>query len=58
MGARQKLNAAYVNGAILLGVTFGVATQSFIVAICVFALLVGMACYSGDIRLNPTNKDK
>ena len=58
MGARQKLNAAYVNGAILLGVTFGVATQSFIVAICVFALIVGMACYSGDIRLNPTNKDK
>ena len=58
MNARRKLNAAFINGAILLGATFGIATQSLIVAICVFALLVGMGCYSGDIRPNPTNKDK
>ena len=58
MGARQKLNAAFFNGAILLGVTFGLASQSFLVAICVFALLVGLAIYGGDIRLTPTNKNK
>ncbi len=56
--ARQKLNAAFINGAIILGVTFGIATQSYIVAICVCALLVGMGCYSGDIRPTPNNKSK
>jgi len=53
MGARQKLNSAFFNGAILLGVTFGMATQSIIVAICVFALVVGMSLYSGEIRPTP-----
>ena len=57
MGARQKLNAAFFNGAILLGVTFGLASQSFLVAFCVFALVVGTGCYSGDIRLWPNNKN-
>ena len=41
MGARQKLNSAYVNGAILMAVVFGFATQSFLVAFCVFGLFVG-----------------
>jgi len=58
MGARQKLNSAFFNGAILLGVTFGLASQSIIVAVCVFALVFGTGCYSGDIRLTPTNKNK
>jgi hypothetical protein len=53
MGARQKLNAAFFNGAILLGVTFGLASQSFLVAICVFALLIGMGLHTGDIRPTP-----
>ena len=56
--ARQKLNAAFFNGAILLGVTFGAAFQSYIVGICVIALVVGLAIYGGDIRLTPTNKNK
>ena len=58
MGARKKLNAAFLNGAILLGVTFGLASQSFLIAFCVFALMVGLGLYSGDIRLTPTNKNK
>ena len=53
MGARQKLNSAYINGAILMAVAFGFATQSFLVAFCVFALFVGMGCHTGDIRPAP-----
>jgi hypothetical protein len=56
MGARQKLNGAFVNGAVLLGVTFGVACQSYIVGICMFALLVGMGFHTGDIRPTPKNR--
>jgi len=56
MGARQKLNAAFINGAILLAVTFGLACQSIIVAICVFALLVGMGFHTGDIRPTPEKR--
>jgi hypothetical protein len=58
MGARKKLNAAFFNGAIILGVAFGAAFQSFLIAFCVFALVVGLGLYSGDIRLTPTNKNK
>ena len=56
MGARQKLNGAFFNGAVLLGATFGVASQSYIVAFCVFALLVGVGLHSGDIRPTPKNR--
>ena len=58
MGARQKLNAAFFNGAILVGATIGIACQSFVLAIFVFALVVGLAIYGGDIRLTPYNKGK
>jgi len=53
MGARQKLNSAYFNGAILMAVVFGFATQSFLIAFCVFGLFVGMGCHTGDIRPAP-----
>jgi hypothetical protein len=56
MNARRKLNAAFINGAIIMGVTFGIATQNYIVAICVFALVVGMSLYSGEIRPKPEKR--
>jgi len=53
MGARQKLNGAFINGAILLGVTFGIASESLLVGFSLFGLIVGMAVYTGDIRPAP-----
>lgn len=51
MGARSKLNAAYVNGAIIIASVLGFALQSW--AIFFLVLIVGLAgsLGSGNIRM-------
>ncbi len=51
MGARQKLNAAYFNGAVLLAIVAGVATGSPLVGIATLAAGVACSLVSHDIRL-------
>ncbi|MBL9090495.1 MAG: hypothetical protein JNL96_04685 [Planctomycetaceae bacterium] len=42
MGARQKLNRAYVNGALLCAVGAGLVTQSGFVFVIVLAICLGL----------------
>jgi hypothetical protein len=53
MGARSKLNEAYVTGAFVLAVVLGLLFQSFTVFIVTFVIVVILACVSGDIRPGP-----
>ena len=50
MGARQKLNGAYVNGALVVAAVLGLMTGSWTIFIFAGAVLIGIAIYDGDIR--------
>lgn len=52
MGARQKLNRAYVNGALVLAAVVGAATQSWLVFWVAALAAAGSSLYSGEIRLH------
>jgi hypothetical protein len=54
--AREKLNVAFVNGAILLALIIGFGTGSFWVGVCGFGVLCALSTYSGDIRLKPARR--
>ena len=49
--AREKLNVAFINGAILIALSIGAASGSVLVGISAFAVLFALSMYSGDIRL-------
>ena len=51
MGARTKLNKAYLNGSLVVAAALGLVTQSWIVFLGSAALGIGISLYSGDIRL-------
>jgi len=51
MGARQKLNSAYLMGNLLIAVLIGGATGSLLVGLLVFALAVASSLSSREIRL-------
>ena len=50
MTAKHKLNAAYLNGALLVAAVFGIASKSFVVFLLVASLLIGGAMHDGSIR--------
>ena len=54
MNARNKLNAACLQGAFLFAGTGGIVAGSWAVFILLFVALVGLMIVSGDIRLKPT----
>ena len=56
MGARQSLNVACLIGCLLTAAVFGSLAESGAVFIAVLAVLVGGACYAGQIRLGGRNK--
>ena len=51
MGARQKLNGAYLMGNLLIAVLAGGATGSLLVGLVVFVVVVGCSLGNRDIRL-------
>ena len=53
MGARQKLNAAYLNGGLLIAAFIGIAAESWSIFLLVLVISIISACYSGDIRPGP-----
>ena len=53
MGARQKLNEAYVNGALVVGGIAGLLTGSWTIFFITSAALIGVSTYSGGIRAKP-----
>lgn len=50
MGARAKLNEAYLIGSILLAAVVGGLAGSWTVFVVTFIVLLGSNLYSGDIR--------
>ncbi len=50
MGARQKLNAAYFCGTLVIATMVGSIAQSFVAFGVAFAILLGVGLYAGDIR--------
>ncbi len=50
MGARTKLNIAFINGALIVAAFVGMAFQSWMVFWGVVVLLVAGSLYAGEIR--------
>jgi hypothetical protein len=50
MGAKQKLNASYFNGAVVMAALMGWLTGSWFVFVLVLIVLLASAIGSGDIR--------
>lgn len=50
MGARQKLNQANLNGALVIAALVGAVTHSWIVFVLTGLLVVGTSLYGGGIR--------
>jgi hypothetical protein len=55
MGARKKLNVAFVNGGLILGTLAGLATGSWVVFAGAVAASVALDCYCGNIRPRSRN---
>jgi hypothetical protein len=53
MGARQKLNIAFINGALLIGAVAGLVFKSWAVFVVAAVVLIGGAIYCGDVRPGP-----
>ena len=56
MPARQKLNSAFTNGAIVVGGMAGLVFESWTVFVVAFLLLIGASIVSGDIRFSPRRR--
>jgi hypothetical protein len=52
MGARQKLNQAHLNGALVIAAVIGAATQSWAIFWIAALFVVGSGIYAGGIRLD------
>lgn len=50
MGARQKLNASYFNGSLLLAALIGWLAQSWALFFVALAVLLGLNVYQDEIR--------
>lgn len=50
MTAKHKLNAAHINGALVIATVFGIASESFVVFLVVAAVLINGAMHDGSIR--------
>jgi hypothetical protein len=52
MGARHKLNQAYLNGALVIAAVVGAASQSWTVFWLAALFAAGSSLYAGNIRLH------
>ncbi|MBA3413631.1 MAG: hypothetical protein H0U10_00195 [Chloroflexia bacterium] len=50
MGARQKLNAAYIQGGLLVAAVIGVLARSWAAFAAAAAILISLAVLGGEIR--------
>ena len=58
MNARLKLNAAFVQGAVVIAAIVGGVTGSWVVFGITAAALIGAAYYSGEIRTGPSKSGR
>lgn len=56
MGARQKLNHAYLNGALIIAAVVGIATQSWAAFWLAALFAAGTNLLAGNIRLRGRSK--
>lgn len=56
MNARLKLNAAVVQGSLIIAAVVGWACNSWTVFLIVAVILIAAAIYSGEIRTTPGSK--
>lgn len=50
MGAKKKLNVAYISGAFLVAGLLGWAASSFAVFCIALAVMLALSAYAGEIR--------
>jgi hypothetical protein len=58
LGARQKLNDAHFNGALLIAGLLGWWTESWFIFLVALLGLIGLATHSGGIRPSSRHKRK
>ena len=56
MGARQKLNVAFINGALLIGAVAGFVFKSWAVFVVTAVVLVIGVIHCGDVRPGPRQR--
>ena len=56
MGARKKLNSAYLTGSVLIAGLIGYASGSWGILVLALAVLIGANLLSGDVRLDQRKK--
>ena len=56
MGARQKLNAASIQGGLIVAAVIGGLAQSWVAFAVTFAVMIGLALHGGEIR--PRRRDR
>ena len=57
MGARTKLNQAYLNGALIVAAAIGLLAQSWTVFIIAALIGIGLSLYAGEIRPRGRRRD-
>ena len=50
MGARKKLNGAFICGSLVVAAIAGILTQSVVVFLIGAIVLIGLNLYTGEIR--------
>ena len=53
MGARQRLDSAYLTGILLIAAVIGGATNSWAIFLVVTGVLIVASIHGGDIRISP-----
>lgn len=56
LAARQKLNVAFVNGALIIAAVAGVVFKSWAAFVVTSVVLIGGAIYCGDVRPGPRRR--
>ena len=55
MGARQKLNAAYFHGCLIVSGLVGLVSQSWTLFGLALIVSLALCCHSGEIRHRPSS---
>lgn len=50
MGARKKLNQAFIGGSLIMATAAGAVAQSWAVFLIAAIVLIALSLYAGDIR--------
>ena len=56
MGARQKLNAAYFNGCLIIATLVGLVAQSWTLFGLALIVSFALCCHSDEIRHRPESR--